>query len=273
MKSVLPQLCSSISNLFIFLGSPPCPKWKKMKNCQSMCSARCHLLCWKQMKSSEVISSERKRKKKPKIPFFSSWKSIVFVNVLLSLEAFYMKLWDQLEQLHHSHVCSITGSNNRSEPPSSKSFTEHKSFSACIVVTLPRMLTSATVLRIQSTTDSKSTKLKSGCCLSRCSSAAKVSSWFFRMEPVQQWEEFQRVEKDAIQRCADPHQHSGAERLSRQHCLGSGKEHEEEASKYKYQGIRLLLSYCMYSCNIDTCHGSAVVSVKHSNIFYINGCH
>lgn len=38
-----------------------------------------------------------------------------------------------------------------------------------------------------------------------------------------------------------PFQHSGAERLSRQHCLRSGKEHEEKASEYKYQGIRLLL--------------------------------
>lgn len=46
--------------------------------------------------------------------------------------------------------------------------------------------TSATVLRIPSTTCSKSTRLKSGCCLRRCSCAAKVSSWFFKMEPAGQ---------------------------------------------------------------------------------------
>lgn len=124
-------------------------------------------LCWKQMKSSEVISSEINNIQK--FPSFPHERA--FVNVLLSLEV------------------GFTWSSETSwRAPFFHSFTKRKSFSACIVVTLPRMLTSATVLRIQSTTDSKSTKLKSGCCLSRCSSAAKVSSWFFRMEPVQQWE-------------------------------------------------------------------------------------
>lgn len=44
--------------------------------------------------------------------------------------------------------------------------------------------TSATVLRIPSITFSKSTRLKSGCCLSLWSSAANVSSWCFSMDPA-----------------------------------------------------------------------------------------
>lgn len=44
-------------------------------------------------------------------------------------------------------------------------------------------LTSATVLLIRSIKFSKSTRLKRGCCLRRCSSVANRSSWCFRMEP------------------------------------------------------------------------------------------
>lgn len=40
------------------------------------------------------------------------------------------------------------------------------------------------MLRIPSITFSKSTRLKSGCCLSLWSSAANVSSWCFSMEPA-----------------------------------------------------------------------------------------
>lgn len=197
-----------------------------------------------------------KKNKTKKNPFFPSWKRIVFVNGLLSLKSGLHEALRPLRIATLLHVCPITGTD---EPPSSTSFTK-LSFSACTVVTFPRMLTSATVLRIQSTTDSKSTKLKSGCCLSRCSSAAKVSSWFFRMEPVQQWEEFQRVKWDAIWRQADPFQHSGTERL---YCRSSGKECEEKASKYKYQGIRLLL-------HVESQYRH--LPWQSPNIFYINGC-
>lgn len=49
-------------------------------------------------------------------------------------------------------------------------------------------LTSATVLLMRSIRFSKSTRLKSGCCLSLCSSEANRSSWCFSMEPeINKW--------------------------------------------------------------------------------------
>lgn len=90
----------------------------------------------------------------------------------------YLELFQQIRLLHHQSPQML---EVRQIVTFSFSHTERGSIT--IYYTAVSELTSATVLLMWSIKFSKSTRLKRGCCLSLCSSAANRSSWCFSMEP------------------------------------------------------------------------------------------